>query len=71
MSIATENEMNRNTTAAEAYAAAAAKINEQIALLQKQLAEHAKRQQADARNWGYAGDLQHIAAQLGNLTGQP
>jgi len=48
------------TTAANMYAHNAASVAERLADIQALLAKHAERQAADARNWGYAGDLSHV-----------
>jgi hypothetical protein len=60
---------NRQTTqtAAEAYAARRAQIEQQIADLQQYLIDHERRQKADPRNWGFAGDLANVSAHLNSI----
>jgi hypothetical protein len=54
-------------SAAERYALEAAVIERQLIELKEKLAAHKKRQAADPRNWGYAGDLAHVATKLDEL----
>jgi len=61
----------RNTqTAAEAYIIRREQIAQQIADLQLLLEVHERRQQQDHRNWGFAGDLAHIAKCLDEALGR-
>ncbi len=54
-------------TATESYEREAAVIERQLIELKEKLAAHEKRQAADPRNWGYAGDLAHVATKLDEL----
>lgn len=59
--------MSKHNTAAAAYADKAAQIAEQLATLQAALAAHAERQsfnESTRGNWGFAGDLGAVLAQL-------
>lgn len=47
-------------TAAEAYAARRATIEAHLSTIDLGLEKHQKRQAADARNWGFAGDLAEV-----------
>lgn len=47
-------------TAAEAYAARRATIEAHLSTIDLGLDRHEKRQAADARNWGFAGDLAEV-----------
>ncbi len=57
----------RTLSATERYALDAAVIERQLIELKEKLAAHKKRQAADPRNWGYAGDLAHVATKLDEL----
>ena len=50
------------TNATDAYRAARERLDRQIKQIQELLHAHANKQQADSRNWGFAGDLfGHVA----------
>ena len=51
-------------TAAEAYAAARSDIARLLDVLDMELAKHETRAKADARDWGFAGDLQKVRSDL-------
>jgi hypothetical protein len=51
-------------TAAEAYAAARNDIARLLDVLDMELAKHEARAKADARNWGFAGDLQKVRSDV-------
>ena len=51
-------------TATEAYAAARNDIARLLDVLDMELAKHAERATADAKNWGFAGDLQKVRSDL-------
>jgi len=48
------------TNATDAYRAARERLDRQIKQIQDLLHAHANKQQADSRNWGFAGDLGHV-----------
>lgn len=54
----------KQQTAAEAYAARLGECNELVETLRYQLQVHAARQEADPKNWGFAGDLGYVIEQL-------
>ena len=56
-------------TATDAYAAARNDIARLLDVLDMELAKHAERATADARNWGFAGDLQKVRSDLIDLVG--
>ena len=64
--------MARKTrTAQTAYAENAAKIAAALDALQKRLEQHAQDFEAKgSKNWGYVGDLAHIAETLETLTSE-
>jgi hypothetical protein len=66
--------MARSTTAQAAYSARFAGVASLLEKLDAGLVAHSDRQAADARNWGYAGDLGHVEELLGRalfaLTGE-
>ena len=47
-------------TAAQAYAARRSTIKAHLSTIDLDLEAHQKRQAADARNWGFAGDLAEV-----------
>ncbi len=57
------NEMN-NVFAAASYANRAEYIAAKLAEIQVLLAKHAERAAAKPGNWGFAGDLEHVAELL-------
>jgi hypothetical protein len=59
-----KNTTTTKQTATECYAARKNEIEKMIAELQSKLAAHAAEQAADSKNWGFAGDLGRIAANL-------
>jgi len=54
-------------TASAAYAEARANVKAELARIQHRLAEHAERQAARPDDWGFSGDLEHLAATLREL----
>jgi hypothetical protein len=56
-------------TAADAYLHQREIVEQLIADLQAKLVEHERKQQADSRNWGWAGDMAHIANCLNEALG--
>ena len=52
------------------YVRRTVEIDEQLKTLRAKLLEHAARESADRTNWGYAGDLAHIAECLTNAIGE-
>lgn len=66
--------MNTTTrqTAAEAYATRRAAIEAHLSTIDLGLERHQTRQAADARNWGFAGDLaevQRLLAEAARILG--
>lgn len=55
-------------TATQAYAAARNDIARLLDVLDMELAKHAERAKADAKNWGLAGDLQKVRSDLIDTT---
>ena len=55
-------------TAAETYKARLAEVRDLIRRLEGSLAIHERRAKAQPTNWGYAGDLGHIADRLRDIT---
>lgn len=55
-------------TATDAYAAARNDIARLLDVLDMELAKHAERAKADARNWGLPGDLQKVRSDLIDTT---
>jgi len=55
-------------TATDAYAAARNDIARLLDVLDMELAKHAERAKADAKNWGLAGDLQKVRSDLIDTT---
>ena len=55
-------------TATDAYAAARNDIARLLDVLDMELAKHAERAKADAKNWGFAGDLQKVRSDLIDTT---
>lgn len=53
-----------NLSATERYALEGAVIERQLVELKEKLAAHKARQAADPRNWGYCGDVAHVATKL-------
>jgi len=60
----------RAETSSEAYKRNRAKVDQLIGDLQRMLSGHAKMQQGDPANWGYAGDMAHYAELLEELLGR-
>jgi hypothetical protein len=60
----------RAETASEAYKRNRAKVEQLVGDLQRMLGGHAKLQQGDPSNWGYAGDMAHYAELLEELLGR-
>lgn len=54
----------KQQTAAETYTARHQECNELVDALRHQLQVHAARQEADPKNWGFAGDLAYVIEQL-------
>lgn len=54
-------ERKSSTVAADRYLELQELITQRVESLQQALVAHQTRQQADARNWGYAGDLELIS----------
>ena len=62
---------SKTRTAQTAYAENAAKIAAALDALQKRLEQHASDFETEgSKNWGYVGDLAHIAATLETLTSE-
>lgn len=55
-------------TATDAYTAARNDIARLLDVLDMELAKHAERAKADAKNWGLAGDLQKVRSDLIDTT---
>jgi non-ribosomal peptide synthetase component F len=51
-------------TAQEAYEGHQLQITSLMLRIQAQLAEHAAKQAAQPKNWGYAGDLEEVESRL-------
>ena len=56
------------TTAAETYRTRLAEVHDLIHRLQGSLTIHERRQRARPGDWGFAGDLAHIAERLRDIT---
>jgi hypothetical protein len=57
-----------NTNAAETYKTRLAEVRGLIGKLEGQLLIHERRQSAQPGNWGFGGDLTHIAERLREIT---
>lgn len=57
-------EKQGKTTAAQACKARTATIKAQLGRIDEQLGKHAKRAAARPTDWGFAGDLEHVAQLL-------
>ena len=55
-------------TAAQAYSRRSKEITDHIKRIQQALKKHAQKFKKEDRNWGYVGDLGHIADELKDLT---
>lgn len=55
-------------TSHETYLETQAEINALLKKIKAGLAEHSRREKQNSRNWGYTGDLQHIASELQELS---
>ena len=62
--------IKRAETAQQAYKARRFKLQQLIKDLQRMLAEHDQKQQADPSNWGYIGDMGHYIELLEELLGR-
>lgn len=51
-------------TSHETYLETQAEIATLLKKIKLGMAEHSRREKQNPRNWGYVGDLQHIASQL-------
>lgn len=58
-------------TATAAYARLSAEVSGLLAQFEARLTEHAKKQQAEPRHWGYVGDLGYFAEQLRTIASDP
>ncbi len=54
-------------TAAGCYADRHAECKDLLKRIGQALETHRKRQAAEPRNWGYSGDLGHVAQELANV----
>lgn len=54
-------------TAAERYQELTDDVNNKLKLLKKEVAQHNKRQKTYPKNWGYVGDIAHVADRLDEL----
>jgi len=54
-------------TAAETYATRAADIDALLDLIQQQMQVHKEEAAAQPRDWGFAGDLEHVRARLSEV----
>ena len=65
---ATEAKGDRMTkTASETYEAATKRAHAAIAEIQSRLAAHAAAQRTNPDQWGFVGDINHVAAQLAEV----
>ena len=55
-------------TSHESYLETQAEINALLKKIKAGLAEHNRREKQNSWNWGYTGDLQHIASELQELS---
>ena len=55
-------------TSHETYLETQAEINALLKKIKAGLAEHSRREKQNSRNWGYTGDLQHIASELQEIS---
>ena len=55
-------------TSHETYLETQAEINALLKKIKTGLAEHNRREKQNPRNWGYTGDLQHIASELQEIS---
>jgi hypothetical protein len=60
----------KNPTAAEAYKQQQERVAGLLKRVEAHLADHANRQAADSKNWGFVGDLTHYANQLAEILGE-
>ena len=58
-------------TATAAYARLSAEVAGLMRKFEARLVEHAKKQQAEPRHWGYVGDLGYFADQLRSIASDP
>jgi len=62
-----ETNKTRPTTAANTYRQRRQTVDALLEELRGKLDAHAKRAEADPKNWGYAGDLGHVEEVLRDL----
>lgn len=55
-------------TSHETYLETQTEINALLKKIKAGLAEHSRREKQNSRNWGYTGDLQHIASELQEIS---
>jgi len=54
-------------TAAQTYDSRFNNIQAEIAVLQKKLEAHNRKQAMDQKNWGHAGDLAHVESLMNQI----
>ncbi len=58
---------NTPATATTSYKKCREVISFQMQELARRLAHHAERQAGEPKNWGFAGDLEHVSSLLGEI----
>jgi ElaB/YqjD/DUF883 family membrane-anchored ribosome-binding protein len=59
--------MNTTNNANDAYRAAREKLDRRLTELNHRIREHAERQYADRKNWGFVGDINHVVEVIDEL----